>query len=456
MLDAFLLPLELGAVRLRPLAPADATAYAEGTTDPAVRTYAHLPEPTYTPESVAELSEGEVREGLERGDLAVLTIAARDTDEFAGSLVIFDVQGDTAEVGFWLHPGARGSGLAGTALTLAARFAAASGLATLTARTVPDNVASQRSLAGAGFVQSGRETGLAPSGHEVDLLHYRRPLDGGAPSLDWDVTWHAGHPSPKHDPAPEIQTHWVSPDLVVLRQNMAVHFEAPFMFLLLGRDRALLVDTGATPEPEYFPLREVVDDLIATWWDGDVPAGYQLLVGHTHGHGDHRAADSQFTDRPQTTVVGHQLADVVAHYEFDDWPATPRTLDLGDRVVDVIPAPGHHPSATAIYDRRTGLLLTGDSLYPGRIYVQDWEEFVASVDRLVAWAGEHPVSYAVGCHIEMSATGQNYPMGTMYQPDEPPLQMPASCLTELQAALHSIGGRPGEHEFDTFHVWYHE
>ncbi len=57
-------------------------------------------------------------------------------------------------------------------------------------------------------------------------------------ALDWDVTWHAGHESPKHDPAPEIQSHWLNDDWVVLRQNMSVHFEAPFMFLVFGRDRA--------------------------------------------------------------------------------------------------------------------------------------------------------------------------------------------------------------------------
>lgn len=271
---------------------------------------------------------------------------------------------------------------------------------------------------------------------------------------DWSVTWHAGHPSPKHDPAPEIQVHWATGDLAVLRQNKSVHFEAPFMFLVLGRRRALLVDTGATPDPAYFPLRRVVDRLVAERWSGDVPASYELLVVHTHGHGDHRAADGQFADRPATTVVGHGLADVVDWYGFHDWPATSRSLDLGDRTVDVIPTPGHHPSATAFYDRRTGVLLTGDSLYPGRLYVADWTEFVSSVDRLVAWADEHPVSYVVGCHIELSAAGEEYRMGATHHPDEAALQLPATALTELRHALREVGGRPGRHEFDRFRVWY--
>lgn len=455
VLDSAHLPLQDATVRLRPLTAADASAYAEGTTDPLVRANAHLPEPQYTPESVAALAEGAVRDGLWRGDLAVLTIADAATDQFAGSLVLFDVSEDAVEVGFWLHPGSRGSGIAESALRLAGRFARASGLGALTARTLTDNTAAQRVLDRAGFVESGRGPGTTPSGQEAELVHYRRVLTGPKVPLDWSVTWHAGHPSAKHDPAPEIQTHWVTDDLVVLRQNKSVHFEAPFMFLVLGRARALLVDTGATPEPEYFPLRQVVDDLVATWWSGDVPPDYELVVAHTHGHGDHRAADGQFIDRPRTTVVGHTLPDVIAYYGFDDWPATPRPLDLGGRVLDAIPAPGHHPSATAFYDRATGLLLSGDSLYPGRLYIADWAEFVASVDRLVAWAREHPVSYVVGCHIELSASGEDYRMGTTYHPDEPPIQLPASALTELQTALREIDGRPGEHEFAQFHVWHH-
>ena len=33
---------------------------------------------------------------------------------------------------------------------------------------------------------------------------------------------------------------------MILRQNMSVHYEAPFLYLLLGNDQAVLVDSGAT------------------------------------------------------------------------------------------------------------------------------------------------------------------------------------------------------------------
>jgi hydroxyacylglutathione hydrolase len=269
------------------------------------------------------------------------------------------------------------------------------------------------------------------------------------------VKWHAGWPSAKHDPAPEIQSHAADEHTIVMRQNKSVNYEAPFLFLLFGNERALLVDTGATPEAEYFPLRRTVDGHVEDWLSRHPRQGYELLVVHTHGHGDHKAADAQFAGRPRTTVVGPGLEEVVGHYGFDDWPLTPREVDLGGRVVDVIPGPGHHPAATVFYDRWSRLLLTGDTFYPGRLYVQDWEAFEATVDRLVAWCGAHPVSHLVGCHVEMSVLpGESYPRGWTYQPDEAPLPMTVEQLRELQRAVREIGGAPGKHVFDAFEVWY--
>lgn len=77
---------------------------------------------------------------------------------------------------------------------------------------------------------------------------------GDAPVVgSLDVEWHAGWPSPKHDPAPEIQVHAYTEDTLILRQNKSVHYEAPFLFLLFGNEGALLIDTGATSDPGHFP-----------------------------------------------------------------------------------------------------------------------------------------------------------------------------------------------------------
>jgi hydroxyacylglutathione hydrolase len=321
-------------------------------------------------------------------------------------------------------------------------------------------IASRRTLLAAGALSTltagAAALNLRPAFAEEDTLPYRPvPFDPSGCEPDLDVDWHAGWPSPKHDPEPEIQSHAADEHTIVMRQNKSVNFEAPFMFLLFGNDRALLIDTGATPEPEYFPLRAVVDAHIEDWLGRHPREDYRLIVAHTHGHGDHKAADAQFADRPGTTVVGSALDAVTAFYGFGDWPATARELDLGGRVVDVVPGPGHHASATVFYDRWTRLLLTGDTFYPGRLYVEDWDAFAATVDRLVAWCEEHPVSHLLGCHIEMSIQpGVDYPRGSTYQPYEAALPMRVEQLQALQQAVREVDGAPGIHKYDDFHIWY--
>lgn len=274
-------------------------------------------------------------------------------------------------------------------------------------------------------------------------------------TVDLDVEWHHGWPSAKHDPAPEIQSHHANDRTVIMRQSKSVSYEAPFMFLLFGERAAVLVDTGATPEPEYFPLRTTVDAHIEAWLERNPRHDYHLYVVHTHGHGDHKAADAQFEDRPHTTVVGADLDSVKEFYGFADWPATPRELDLGGRTVDVVPGPGHHASAVHFYDRATGLLLTGDTVYPGRLYVLDWAAYAATIDGLVEWTRQHPVSHVLGCHIEMSIeAGQDYPFGWSYQPYEAKLPMTVAQLEDVQSAVCEIDGKPGKHVYDDFHIWY--
>lgn len=177
MLDSSLLPLRNDQVVLRSMRTDDAGAYAAGANDAAVREYGHLPESQYTKDSVLALVQGPIREGLDRGDLAVLTLADPSTDDFAGSLVLFGATHTSIEVGFWIHPDRRGEHLSTAALALATEFVRRSGFTSVTARTVLANVASQQVLERSGYVRSEKSRGTAPSGESVVLLHYRRLLE---------------------------------------------------------------------------------------------------------------------------------------------------------------------------------------------------------------------------------------------------------------------------------------
>ncbi len=50
---------------------------------------------------------------------------------------------------------------------------------------------------------------------------------------------------------PRVQVVQYNEDTFVLRQNVCVHWEAPFTYLLFGNKGALLIDSGATAEARY-------------------------------------------------------------------------------------------------------------------------------------------------------------------------------------------------------------
>ncbi len=272
---------------------------------------------------------------------------------------------------------------------------------------------------------------------------------GGAAEPSWI---HGARPLRKcADPA--IQVHRHDPHTYLLRQSKAVNYEAPFMFLLFGNERALLLDTGATADSRRFPLRETVDSLISRWLAGHPRAGYELIVAHTHSHGDHIQGDPQFADRPDTTLVGTDVDSVREFFGFTHWPYEVTNLDLGGRVLEVTGIPGHHATSIAVYDPWTGVLLSGDTILPGRLYVKDYPAFLASLDHLVDFTTARHVTRVLGCHIEMTRTpGVDFPLGCTYQPGEPPLALAAERINAIRDAAHAAS-RPGAYAHDDFIIW---
>lgn len=269
-----------------------------------------------------------------------------------------------------------------------------------------------------------------------------------------DVKWIHGSISAKHNTDPDIQVHAYNEHTIILRQNRAVHAEAPFMFLLFGNERAILLDTGATRSPKFFPLRPTVDSLIHDWLGRHPRASYPLVVAHTHLHRDHFEADPQFFDRPDTVVVGKSLTDTIEFYGFQNWPRDIVPFDLGGRVLQVMATPGHEEAEVSIYDPYAQLLFTGDLLYPGRLYICDWEAFKDSIDRMIAFCDAHPVTHLLGCHIEMSIYPRlDYLIRTTYQPEERPLQMTVNQLSSVRTAIDQIDGKPGIHVFDDYIIY---
>src|SRR3954470_7240423 len=240
---------------------------------------------------------------------------------------------------------------------------------------------------------------------------------------------------------PPFLVHHYNRTFLILRQSGCTHFEKPFLYLILGAKEAMLVDTGAGGAD----VAPVVDALRQ-----ELP----LLVVHSHGHADHVAGDVAFRGRHGVRLVDGTRDATASFFGLHDWPEGLAQYDLGDRVLDVCAIPGHEPASIAIYDRRTGILLPGDVLYPGRLYVRDDAAFRASIDCLVAFTAAHEVTHILGCHIENRATPfVDYPEGTVHQPDEHVLELGRAHLLELQAALRAMPGPIVRRILRDFTIW---
>lgn len=272
--------------------------------------------------------------------------------------------------------------------------------------------------------------------------------------LDLKVTWNAGARARRDIAEPVIQLHALDAATWVLRQSIGTSFEAPFLYLLLGADRALLLDTGATKEEAEFPLRRTIDALIDGWLQSHPSEGYELVVAHSHAHGDHTAGDGQFVGRAHTTTVGHDADAVAKFFGITPWPTGVGRFDLGARELVVFGIPGHQAASIAIWDPRLEVLLTGDTVYPGRLYVQDFDAFEASLDRLVDFADAHAVTAVLGAHIEMTSTpGRDFALGSTWHPNEAALPMTVDQLRAIRDAAASVRGARGAHQFDDFAIW---
>ncbi|AUW59377.1 MBL fold metallo-hydrolase [Sphingobium sp. SCG-1] len=275
--------------------------------------------------------------------------------------------------------------------------------------------------------------------HSIGLLGAALFLGAAAPPLKSPsfAPWIDGTTTSE----PEMQVQAIDADTFVIRQSVRTNFEAPFLYLLFGRERALLIDSGAGG----LKIRPTIDRLVSEWRAKHGGRPMHLVVAHSHGHGDHHAGDDEFRDRPDTNVVGLAPDDVSAFFHIRDWPRNIGRFDLGGRILNIIPTPGHQPAHIMVYDARTRLLFSGDMLYPGRLYfpLDKFGDFRASADRLAAFAKTHPIRALLGAHIEMTTTpAQDYPVEAATHPSEHPLPLAPAVIEELQQAVTKAGSTP--------------
>jgi len=257
------------------------------------------------------------------------------------------------------------------------------------------------------------------------------PVPGSLPAL-----WNVGAEDCLASPLPPLQVHTYERQTFILRQSPCASFEANFIYLLIGSDKALLIDTGAVADPKAMPLATTIMELLPDKDHEKLP----LVVAHTHRHLDHRAGDPQFASLPSVQVVPFDLEGVRAFFGFTNWPNGIAHIDLGGRTVDVIPTPGHNQTHVAFYDERTGILFTGDFLMPARLLIEDAGAYRESALRVIDFLKTRQLTHILGGHIELNAAGRAYRFGSRYHPNEHRLELTKADLTTLPAAFEHFNG----------------
>jgi glyoxylase-like metal-dependent hydrolase (beta-lactamase superfamily II) len=250
---------------------------------------------------------------------------------------------------------------------------------------------------------------------------------------------------------PRIQVVAYNEDTYILRENPCVNWEAPFVYLLFGNHGALLIDTGATPEADYYPLRATVDAIVSRWCGIRRKKSVPLTVVLTSGEDvAQNQGIGQFGDRAQTSLTPTELG---ARMEFHGLGSTGKQgigrigrigrMELGGRVVEVIATPGTHKDGLTFYDSYTCHLFTGDLLYAGRVQIANDRDYVASLERLQQWKQSHPVKWVMGGHVEMMfLPGRGYPRFSTNRPFEHVLQLKAEAIDEAVEHARGIVGKP--------------
>ncbi|EJL34963.1 MBL fold metallo-hydrolase [Novosphingobium sp. AP12] len=310
-----------------------------------------------------------------------------------------------------------------------------------------------QSATGRAYPNGNPDLGYNPSGvRNTDSavpLHRDKPVlhdyasDGPAPgALGFRWTYGSNVAAKNRDP--RVQVVQYNEDTFVLRQNVCVHWEAPFTYLLFGNKGALLIDTGATAAANHYPLRETVDAIIARLAKARGRSKVPLTVALTSGEDiAQNQGLVQFAGREDTTIVPKPLEAMKHFYGVGGtWPSGSGKIDLGDRVIEVIPTPGTHRDGVTFYDPYCDFLFTGDLLFPGKINIGNDRDFIASLERLQAFAANRPVKWVLGGHVEMMfVPGKYYPRFATYKPYERVLEMTPDLIGEALKYAQEVQGK---------------
>ena len=174
----------------------------------------------------------------------------------------------------------------------------------------------------------------------------------------------------------------------------AIEEGAVRMFLIRGRQRALLVDTGFGGGD----LRALVGQL----WPGP------LTVLNTHAHADHVGGDCLFPEILAHPADWRELCQCTGISKKRLCPAVEGDcIQLGGRIIEILEVPGHTPGSIALLDRSTRVLFGGDTVSDRPVFLclpgASLKRYLESLHRLLDMSGDYDVLYASHGTVQQNA-----------------------------------------------------
>ena len=124
-------------------------------------------------------------------------------------------------------------------------------------------------------------------------------------------------------------------------------------------------------------------------------------------------------------------------------------------MLDVLPTPGLDESAISVFDGWSKILFTGNTLYPGRLVIRDFPQYLESLEALVEFSSTNTIRWIMGGRIEMSAEpGLDFMLRSNYRPNERVLQLSTAELHDAANIVRLINGRKDIYIHDDFIVMH--
>lgn len=185
------------------------------------------------------------------------------------------------------------------------------------------------------------------------------------------------------------------------------------IYLIEGRDRALVVDTGFCDTDFLGMIRSLTR----------LP--FDLAV--THCHGDHMYHLDKFeryymNERDRPLLDGSRLRETYSKKDYSRAALLPiedgSVIDLGDCEIEVLTLPGHTPGSVVFLDKKHKIALTGDALgvwmhVPGATPLS---EYRAGLQHFLTRMAAYPDYVMMGGHRKQE--GGYFPYGDAYVPND--------------------------------------